>query len=124
MLFLKCVMYEPCRFISPSPVPAYPPPAIVTPPALQAFVDIRNLSELLNESPDIVDVPDALDLPTTPKNVGMSLEFRDVWFWYPSQPRSVGRSVCRSVCLYSVRLPVCRCVAWSARLCVGVCVDW
>lgn len=56
----------------------------------QAFVDIRNLSELLNESPDIVDAPDAQDLPPSPKNVGMSLEFRDVWFWYPSQPRYVG----------------------------------
>lgn len=77
-------------------------------------MDIRNLSELLNESPDIVDAPDALELPTTPKNIGMSLEFRDVWFWYPSQPRSVRRSVCwfdrsgRSVC-------------WSAYLCVSVC---
>ncbi|CAN0524920.1 unnamed protein product, partial [Scytosiphon promiscuus] len=54
---------------------------------LQAFVDIRNLSELLNESPDIVDAPDALDLPPVTKTRGMSLEFRDVWFWYPSQPR-------------------------------------
>lgn len=50
-------------------------------------MDIRNLSELLNESPDIVDAPDALDLPTVTKSRGMSLEFRDVWFWYPSQPR-------------------------------------
>ncbi|CAM9199139.1 unnamed protein product, partial [Ectocarpus sp. 12 AP-2014] len=57
---------------------------------IQAFVDIRNLSELLNESPDIVDAPDAIDLPKTPKNVGMSLEFRDVWFWYPSQPSHRG----------------------------------
>ncbi|CAN0293664.1 unnamed protein product, partial [Hapterophycus canaliculatus] len=54
---------------------------------IQAFVDIRNLSELLNESPDIVDAPDALDLPPVTKTRGMSLEFRDVWFWYPSQPR-------------------------------------
>lgn len=57
----------------------------------QAFVDIRNLSELLNESPDIVDAPDAADLPINSRNGGMSLEFKDVWFWYPSQPRYVYR---------------------------------
>eukprot|EP00903_Cladosiphon_okamuranus_P012069 g11330.t1 len=56
---------------------------------IQAFVDIRNLSELLNESPDIVDAPDAQDLPPSPKG-GMSLEFKDVWFWYPSQPSHRG----------------------------------
>ncbi|CAM9786622.1 unnamed protein product [Ascophyllum nodosum] len=57
---------------------------------IQAFVDIRNLSELLNESPDIVDAPGALDMDRPPKHVGMSVEFRDVWFWYPSQPSHRG----------------------------------
>lgn len=64
----------------------------------QAFVDIRNLSELLNESPDIVDSPNAVELPRPPKDVGMSLEFRDVWFWYPSQPRSAGLDRRRGLC--------------------------
>ncbi|CAN0300121.1 unnamed protein product, partial [Discosporangium mesarthrocarpum] len=57
---------------------------------IQAFVDIRNLSELLAESPDIVDAPGAMELPLPPKSKGMSLEFRDVWFWYPTQPSHRG----------------------------------
>lgn len=55
-------------------------------------MDIRNLSELLNESPDIVDSPGAKDLVVEKDNKAVGVEFRDVWFWYPDQPRRVARS--------------------------------
>lgn len=57
---------------------------------IQAFVDIRNLSELLAESPDIVDNKGAPALPLPPPERGMSVEFRDIWFWYQGQPNHRG----------------------------------
>ncbi|CAM9100534.1 unnamed protein product, partial [Phaeothamnion confervicola] len=59
---------------------------------IQAFVDIRNLSELLAQSPDIVDEPGARPLPLPAKDGrhGVSVEFRNVHFRYPTQPENRG----------------------------------
>jgi ABC-type transport system involved in Fe-S cluster assembly fused permease/ATPase subunit len=56
---------------------------------MQAITDMQNLSELLAVQPHVFDVLDAKALaPTRPGQV--RLEFRDVWFHYPSMPADTG----------------------------------
>jgi ABC-type multidrug transport system fused ATPase/permease subunit len=44
----------------------------------------------LAENPDIVDARGAQPLPLPPKERGMSIEFRNVFFWYAGQPNHRG----------------------------------
>ena len=58
---------------------------------VMAVVDLTNMSELLAESPDVVDAPDAVILPSTnTKNAEVAIEFDDVHFHYPTQPKERG----------------------------------
>ena len=54
---------------------------------VQAIVDIENLSEILAEKGDIQDLPGAKDIP---KTVSPYIEFKNVFFHYPSQPAENG----------------------------------
>lgn len=61
---------------------------------VNSMVDIQNLSDILSATVDVADEPGALDLTTTLHNKknggGVSVEFRDVCFKYPSAQSSVG----------------------------------
>jgi len=58
---------------------------------IQALVDMTNLSELLAENPDLVDAPNARALVAVPSGrPGASIEFRNIFFHYPTQPPSSG----------------------------------
>jgi len=50
---------------------------------LGSYVDLENFSSMLAEVPDIQDRPGARALPVPPE--GLSIEFRDVSFTYPSR---------------------------------------
>lgn len=72
---------------------------------IQALVDVKNLSELLIESPDIVDPPNAqpifpstvakatpadIESPSEAPGGGVSVEFRNLYFHYPTQDEDKG----------------------------------
>ena len=58
---------------------------------VMAMVDLGNMSELLAESPDVTDAPDAITLPATnPTNPEVAIEFDNVVFNYPTQPKERG----------------------------------
>lgn len=58
---------------------------------VMAMVDLGNLSELLAENPDVVDAQGAVDLPrTNVHNPETAIEFDNVHFHYPTQPRHNG----------------------------------
>jgi ABC-type transport system involved in Fe-S cluster assembly fused permease/ATPase subunit len=51
---------------------------------INSIVDLQNLSELLSQVPDVVDEPSATDLDLRKSPKGVSIEFRDVCFKYPT----------------------------------------
>ena len=58
---------------------------------VMAIVDLTNLSELLAKNPDIQDTPDAMILPqTNEEDEDIAVEFKNVYFHYPTQPPSKG----------------------------------
>ncbi len=58
---------------------------------VMAIVDLSNLSELLAKNPDIQDTPDAMILPqTNEEDEDIAVEFKNVYFHYPTQPPSKG----------------------------------
>lgn len=57
----------------------------------QSFIDVQNLVELLNQEPQIVDAVDAVEFQIDKaRSSGLSVEFRNVSFHYPSQPPEEG----------------------------------
>jgi ATP-binding cassette, subfamily B, heavy metal transporter len=58
---------------------------------VMAMVDLGSMSELLAESPDVTDAPDAITLPpTNVSNPDVAIEFDNVVFNYPTQPKERG----------------------------------
>lgn len=58
---------------------------------VMAVVDLGNMSELLAESPDVVDAPDAITVPpTNAVDPDIAIEFDNVFFHYPTQPKDRG----------------------------------
>ena len=58
---------------------------------VMAMVDLGSMSELLAESPDVTDAPDAMTLPPTNiSNPEVAIEFDNVVFNYPTQPKERG----------------------------------
>lgn len=58
---------------------------------IMAMVDLGSMSELLAESPDVTDAPDAITLPpTNASNPDVAIEFDNVVFNYPTQPKERG----------------------------------
>lgn len=58
---------------------------------VMAMVDLGSMSELLAESPDVTDAPDAIELPKTNlSNPDVAIEFDNVVFNYPTQPKERG----------------------------------
>ncbi|TMW66004.1 hypothetical protein Poli38472_003769 [Pythium oligandrum] len=55
---------------------------------VQSLVDMENLVEILRIEPEIQDHPDAAPIHMDPQH--SSIEFRDVYFRYPSQPLQNG----------------------------------
>jgi len=56
---------------------------------MTATIDLQNLSELLATEPDIKDIRGAQDLPSG-NDADFAIEFDNVQFNYPSQPKSSG----------------------------------
>jgi ABC-type transport system involved in Fe-S cluster assembly fused permease/ATPase subunit len=53
---------------------------------MNSVTDLQNLSDLLAAAADIVDAPNALTLKVADASKGVTLEFRDVSFNYPTAP--------------------------------------
>ena len=57
---------------------------------VMAMVDLKNLSQLLSENHDIVDSDGAVAIERIEGTAHVAVEFRDLWFRYPTQPESGG----------------------------------